>query len=158
MNADGSNLTNLTNHPANDFRPDWSADGTRLVFVSDRGEGENIYILELSSGNVLTVTTGVFVDGLPKWSADGQTILFASNRGGLKGLFTVSADGKNAPQPVLPWPQRDDSPAWADGGRFILFSSQRTGDWELYALRRGDGKIYQYGSAPGFDRFPTWKP
>ncbi len=36
MDEDGSNQVNLTNNPAEDFRPIWSADGTRIAFVSNR--------------------------------------------------------------------------------------------------------------------------
>ena len=32
MNADGSNLTNLTNHPARDRYPIWSPSGKQLTF------------------------------------------------------------------------------------------------------------------------------
>ena len=36
MDNDGGNQRNLTNNPADDRFPSWSADGTRIVFMSDR--------------------------------------------------------------------------------------------------------------------------
>ena len=43
MNADGTNPINLTNHPAADTQPDWSPDGLRIVFSSNRdGDWEEI--------------------------------------------------------------------------------------------------------------------
>jgi Tol biopolymer transport system component len=33
MNADGSDLVNLTNSPSSDGDPDWSPDGRKIVFV-----------------------------------------------------------------------------------------------------------------------------
>ena len=52
VNADGSGLTNLTSHPATDFAYSWSADGTRLVFYSDRDNAEgDLYSLELLSSS-----------------------------------------------------------------------------------------------------------
>lgn len=158
VNTDGTNLTNLAQHPANDFRPDWSPDGKRIAFVSDRDNGENIYILELADGKATRLTSGLYLDGLPKWSPDGTRVLFESNRAGVKGLFTVLADGSSEPVPVLAPPMLDDSPAWADMGRFILFSSQRTGDWEIYLVRSDGSDIRRLTSSRGFDRFPAWKP
>ena len=38
MNADGSAQANLTNHPAEDSYPAWSADGSKIAFTSFRGE------------------------------------------------------------------------------------------------------------------------
>ncbi|MBA4115239.1 MAG: PD40 domain-containing protein, partial [Rubrobacter sp.] len=37
MNADGSNVTRLTNNPGMDDDPDWSPYGSRIAFTSDRG-------------------------------------------------------------------------------------------------------------------------
>src|SRR6185503_7070562 len=36
VNIDGSNRTNLTNHPAADIEPAWWPDGSRILFVSSR--------------------------------------------------------------------------------------------------------------------------
>ncbi|MCY3944082.1 MAG: Ig-like domain-containing protein [Gemmatimonadetes bacterium] len=37
----------LTNHPGPDFDPDWSPDGTRIAFRSDRDGDWNIYVIEI---------------------------------------------------------------------------------------------------------------
>ena len=47
MNADGSNVRRLTNHPALDCWPAWSPDGKRVAFVSNRDGGHDIYIIEV---------------------------------------------------------------------------------------------------------------
>ena len=43
MNSDGSGVRNVTSHAARDDHPAWHPDG-RLVFVSDRDGGADLYL------------------------------------------------------------------------------------------------------------------
>lgn len=56
MNADGTNLVNLTNHPANDCYPSISKDGRKIVFVSDRDGNSEIYRMDSDGSNVVRIT------------------------------------------------------------------------------------------------------
>jgi len=59
MLADGSNPTQLTNGSFNDYSPGWSADGTKIMFDSDRdGDGSReIYIMNAVDGSNLKIVT-----------------------------------------------------------------------------------------------------
>ena len=48
MNSDGSNLRNLTQNPADDRDPTWSADGGAIAFSTNRGSGGNYEIYVMS--------------------------------------------------------------------------------------------------------------
>jgi len=55
INADGSNLTQVTFHPGDDMLPRWGADGKSIYFLSQRGSPEkkwNIWRMDLR-GNML---------------------------------------------------------------------------------------------------------
>ena len=43
VKPDGTQLTQLTYHPANDFCPIWSADGKQIYFISHRGAKDDSY-------------------------------------------------------------------------------------------------------------------
>lgn len=43
IKADGTQLTQLTYHPENDFCPVWSADGKQIFFISSRGSDKGTY-------------------------------------------------------------------------------------------------------------------
>jgi Tol biopolymer transport system component len=45
MNRDGSGLTNLTQHPADDMFPSWSPDGLLIVFMSTRDGDFDLYTM-----------------------------------------------------------------------------------------------------------------
>ena len=45
MNADGSNLINLTNNAAADLYPSWSPDGTKIAFGTNRDGNYEIYVM-----------------------------------------------------------------------------------------------------------------
>jgi len=73
MNADGSDLTRLTDHPADDWGPSWSPDGLRLVFTSDRDGDNEIYVMDIDGGNVVQMTHNSARDTWPVWSPTPYT-------------------------------------------------------------------------------------
>ena len=48
MNADGSGLRNLTRHRSQDNFAAWSPDGKRIAFISNRGGGHDVYLMEVN--------------------------------------------------------------------------------------------------------------
>jgi Tol biopolymer transport system component len=73
VNADGSGLERLTNHPAQDALPAWSPDGTRIAFRSDRGGKENvdIWTMRPDGHGLVHVTHRSGLESLPSWQPLG---------------------------------------------------------------------------------------
>ncbi|MDH3812972.1 MAG: S9 family peptidase [Acidobacteriota bacterium] len=74
MQADGDRLRQMTFGRHHDGSPTFSPDGKSLLFVSDRGEGSQLYLLPIGGGEARTLTD--FSMGLagPVWSPDGKWI------------------------------------------------------------------------------------
>ncbi len=76
--ADGSDPVNLTNTPKlHELSPHASADGSKLCFVADEGQGEdkmrNVYVMDADGGNRVLVARNA---RQPCWKADGSAIAY----------------------------------------------------------------------------------
>jgi TolB protein len=100
MDADGRNVRQLTRDRRGartaDTQPDWSPDGRRIAFASNRAAGElELYVMSADGGNVRRIThTKPFVIDADV-VADGKLIAFASTRAAYfnSELCVVRPDG-----------------------------------------------------------------
>jgi TolB protein len=96
MNADGSNQTNLSKLPGvADSVPNGSADGTKIIFQSNRDGGANddreIYSMNPDGSGVTRLTNNTGGDDTnPNWSPDGRQIVFERSVRGVSRPMTSS--------------------------------------------------------------------
>ena len=78
--------------------PDWSPDGTRIVFRQGAGEAAEIAVLTVDGGGPATVITDNDVeDKEPAFSPSGERIVFVSRRpDGRSNLWIMETDGSDA--------------------------------------------------------------
>jgi tol-pal system beta propeller repeat protein TolB len=92
MNADGSNITQVTNLSNMGGRSTWSPDGTRLAFYRGPAGDHNIFIINVDGNGLVQLTDGG--DNLgPSWSPDGNWIAFTSFRDGNNEIYVIHPDG-----------------------------------------------------------------
>ncbi len=98
INADGSGRTALTSNSAADVEPDWSPDGKKITFSSDRdGVGNyDIYTMDADGSDVAKVTLkSVSFNTQPDWlprppKSDSETVR-PPDTGGPSLLWVASA-------------------------------------------------------------------
>jgi dipeptidyl aminopeptidase/acylaminoacyl peptidase len=66
----------LTYSEKSETSPRWSPDGKKLAFLSNRGEQQQIYILNMSGGEAAAVTKGKASVSDLAWSPDGHSIAY----------------------------------------------------------------------------------
>lgn len=77
MNADGSGLVRVTDHPAAEQGPAWAADGESLFFTAERDRPGAIYRVWLADKRVERVTLGRDWAIMPAASPDGKHLAYA---------------------------------------------------------------------------------
>lgn len=143
MNNDGSNKVSLeTGVPA--FEPNWSPDGSRLVFVgsSIASQTDEIYIINADGTGLTQLTyTPDEYEYVPSWSPDGTQIAYSSSPVGsptTQDIFVMQADGSNKLQLTF-HPRQEYAPRWSPNGSKILYTSDRDGYYHKIFVMDSDG-------------------
>jgi Tol biopolymer transport system component len=118
MNADGSDVVQLTDDVPEDRAPVWSPDGTRIAFESAGRDGKfdgDIFVIDADGRNLTRLTTDPGRDVWPAWSPDGTKIAFQSDRGGAEDdVYIMNVDGTG--QTALTRNDaKDGHPCWLPG-------------------------------------------
>jgi Tol biopolymer transport system component len=138
IDPDGSNLTQLTFDGWINHLPDWSPDGSKIVFSSDRAgsfrhERCNIFVMEADGSNVVQLTSGDYLDHQPVWSPDGSKIVFIRRVEDTWELYVMDSDGSNLAQLTDSAEQKKD-PDWSPDGSKIAFAARVGGNLDVYVL------------------------
>ncbi len=159
IDADGENLTNLTEHPADDYSPSWSPDGRSIVYVSEQNGNPDIYVMNLDTGEQRQLTQNEATDVDPAWSPDGRTIAFASNlardHAADTDIYTMDTNGKKVTR-LTNKGGHNSTPAWSPDSDWIAFRSTHDGIGGLHLMTAEGEK--QEALTQVAATHPTWAP
>jgi dipeptidyl aminopeptidase/acylaminoacyl peptidase len=126
----------------NDSDPQWSPDGTRIAFVSNRTGKEydlnrntDVWVISSEGGNITKVSDHDESDNSPRWSPDGKMIAYlgvVQERDHAKIWLAPAAGGGVS---VLAVNGLDLIPAtleWADDARSLYFEAGAKGETHLF--------------------------
>ncbi len=122
-------------------RPDWSPDGTRIIYSSHLGgQFNNLFVLPASGGEPYKMTFGNWDHFHPRWSPDGRRIAYISNQRGLTDLRVLEAFGGKETKVEIKEKRYRRPMGWLEVSVKDAATGQPTAA-RIYA-RASDGKTY----------------
>ena len=121
--------------------PQFSPDGTKLAYMSDRSGTMEIWVSRRDGSNPFQLTA-VGGAGTPRWSPDSQSIVFDANATDGAKIASINLRG-GAPQVLTPESFSGVCPSWSHNGKWIYFASQHAGDWEVWKVPASGGSPVQ---------------
>jgi TolB protein len=149
-------VTRLTQSTAIDTGASYSPDGSQIVFESDRGGKQQLYVMGAGGSEPNRISFGDGSYSTPVWSPRGDLIAFTKQSGGQFSIGVMKTDGSG--ERILTTGFHNEGPTWAPNGRVLAFFSQPAGaEPKLYSIDL-TGYNSQPIPTPQAASDPAWSP
>src|SRR6266545_4814662 len=163
MNADGTDVMQLTTDPADEYDPTWSPDGKQIAYRHQLGDESQIYVINVDGSGATNITEEGVIDYGPAWSPDGTTIVWNSDRdnpqSGILHGFLMNTNGEDVRK--ITDEIYIEYPAWSPDGLQIAFMSPvpyGSSNYEIFVINVDGSGLTRLTDAPGEDGWPAWSP
>jgi Tol biopolymer transport system component len=140
----------------NNSRPEWTADGKNIVFVSDRGKQIRAWRQAADFVGLAEPLTPP-IDGLKAvmQSRDGSALLLTVFQSNVPEIWSMPLAGKHVPTPIISGPDWISLARLSPDGSQVAYASQESGGREVYihSFTSSSGRV-QVSSGGGSE--PTW--
>ena len=104
----------------------YSPDGTRLVFASERSGVQGVWVSGEDGTNLVQISKPEIRSGSPKWSPDGKRIAFDAQPSGRWEIYVADVS-KGIPRKLTTNISDVSRPHWSRDGKWIYFTSNEPG-------------------------------
>ncbi len=137
--------------------PAWSADGTRLAYVSFESGKPVVYVHTVATGERRVLANFRGNNSAPAWAPDGRSLAVVLTRDGLSQIYSIGADGSNV-QRLTRSAGIDTEPVFSPDGRFIYFTSDRGGGPQIYRMNADGSNVARVTFSGEYNASPDISP
>ena len=141
--------------------PQWSPDGTRIVYVSSLGDKAELWTVPADGGFPTRLTVeaedGGTVPRIPLWSPDGAYVSCVSGKSGADEVWLWPVNGGAGFQ-LTSLGGRIHSMNWAPGGGSVAVSCNRYGSYDVYLVEVPSGRAIRLTDGPLYAVNPVFTP
>ena len=116
----------------------YSPDGKRIAFASERSGLQEVWISSDDGTNLVQISSPDYVSGSPQWSPDGNKIAFDSHPGENWEIFVANV-AERKPRKLITNLSNISRPHWSHDGEWIYFSSVEPGRSGVYRCPASGG-------------------
>ena len=140
MNADGTGAAPLTSNTAVNMMPNWTPDGSAVIYTRDAGKGMQLFAMSMADRSEEPLLNGQRVMGWSRLSPDGKEIVYQTTRQGVTDVWSMPlSTGK--PRQLTHDAESAGFPAWSPDGRSIVYQIFRGQNTYLAIMdRHGNGQ------------------
>ena len=161
MNIDGSEKKNLTNSPYYEKYPQFSHDGSFIIYQAWQKGKMEIFFTNLLDENIINLTQNTQSHDIMSHgnaiSPDGLSIVFTSERDGNRNIYIMNTDGTEQTQ-LTNHSAHDYEPVFSPDGLSIVFTSERDGNKEIYIMNNEGKNMANLSNNAADDWNPRYYP
>lgn len=134
MNADGDDVRQITRDTEFDAEPKWSADGSKIFFISARTGNLDTFAINADGSGESNLTRSPESDGPIGVSQDGRQVFIIGDspaKPDINQIWVIDADGGNRRQ-ISSFTEKVFWIDFSPNHKRLVFAGKKTGNLEIY--------------------------